>query len=130
MPYVSGYEPATPTEEPALVGYRLRNGGALLKAHRYGRDYFRRVGPNGSVSLLEASALAHRRDPATGDVRPVHRLTVYEWVRNGKLPTVSRRMRPNTRLVKHVMLPDLWRFIREGRALGYELPPLHDAAGE
>ena len=133
MPYVHGpgWEPASDTEEPHLVGYMLPNKGAFLQAIRYGRVYTKRVGPRGSVSVLEAAALVYRRDPATGEVRPVHRLTVHGWARDKKLPTTPRRLRPNTRLVQHIYLPDLWHFIRHAKEAGYEFPPLYrGAAGE
>lgn len=112
MVYVTGYTAETDHEEPALVGFLRADKGATMRATRYGRTFVREVPPNGSVTLLEAAALLHRRDPTTGELTPVTRIAFYQWARAGRIATVRKRSRPNTRAVVHVTMPELRRFAR------------------
>ncbi len=117
MPYVHGYTRETEQQEPALVGFLRADNGATLRATRYGSVFTRQVAPNGAVTLLEAAALLHRIDPDSGELRPVTRIAFYQWAQAGRIRTVRKRHRPNTRPVLHVELPELRRF---ARANGFE----------
>lgn len=125
MPYTRGYEPDEPPARD-LVGYLRPDGGAEMIAIRYGRKFRRPVPPNGLVSLAEAAALLHRRDPDTGELRPFSRIATYQWARGGSLPTVSTPRRKGTRAIVQVRLSDLRRY---ARAKGYEFLPADEAAG-
>lgn len=111
MPYVDGYTPEpAPEREPALIGLMHADGGALMIAKRYGRKFYKDVPPNGVVTFAEAAALLHRRDPETGELRPVTRLAVYQWAEAGKIKSIQARRRSNTRPVACVRLSELRRF--------------------
>lgn len=93
MPYVRGYEPEPEPEAPkvSLVGFLKRNGEVRLIATRYGRRFTRTIKRDGLASFMEAAATIERKDPKTGEWRPVPRLTVYRWAKDGKLTLVRTR---------------------------------------
>lgn len=123
MAYERGWVPVTPDEPPAPMGvWIMPEMGALLTVTRYGRKYEKAIRPHESASAQDAAGMVHRRDPDTGELRPITRLTIYDWVRDGvrgkKLRAVRRTIRPNVRPVMHIMLTDLYPF---ARAAGYEV---------
>ena len=93
MTYVSGRE----------IGIERLGGGWLrFSMVLYGTPYFREVGPEDDVTLLEAAALLN-----------VDRATMFKWVRDGKLDDVNQRG------VAMVALPQLR---QRAKAAGYPWP--------
>ena len=101
--------------KPELIGYWLPKGGAVLVKTRGSAKYRRDVPRNGLVTFIEAAALLRRRG------KPVSRIAVYEWAKNGKLRYEHITPRPGVRQVALIRISTLRKF---GERNGFELLPL------